>query len=77
MKENGSWTRAWKATAHVSGLPVSTIAGGLVGVALDRSLGGGWIFTTVFGLLGFSAGVWQLFRGLQKLSDDDPRNPPP
>jgi F0F1-type ATP synthase assembly protein I len=77
MKENGNWTRAWKATALVSGLPVSTIAGGLIGGALDRSLAGGWLFTTAFGLLGFAAGVWQLFRGLQKLSDDDSRDHPP
>ena len=77
MKGNGGWTRAWKATAYVSALPISTIAGGLLGTSLDRLFGDGWLFTAILGLLGFAAGVWQLFRGLQKLSDDDPRDHPP
>ena len=77
MQDTGGWTRAWKATAYVSGLPISTIAGGLLGAALDHLLGGGWVFTAILGLLGFAAGVMQLFRGLQKLSDDDSRDHPP
>ena len=74
MKENGNWTRAWKATAHVSALPVSTIAGGLIGVELDRSLASGWIFTTVFGLLGFGSNSnWHLGARLKALAICMPR----
>ncbi|MDP2317701.1 MAG: AtpZ/AtpI family protein [Pseudomonadota bacterium] len=78
MSETGGWKRAWKATAYVSSLPISTIAGGALGAALDHLLGGGWVFTAILGLLGFAAGVLQLFRGLKKLSDDDdPLDHPP
>lgn len=77
MSETGGWKRAWRATAYVSGLPISTIAGGLLGAALDRLLGGGWVLTAILGLLGFVAGVFQLFRGLRKLSDAPPFDHPP
>jgi F0F1-type ATP synthase assembly protein I len=77
MSETGGWTRAYKAVALVSALPISTIAGGLLGAFLDRATGGGWILTALLGLLGFSAGILQLFRGLQNPPDDDPRDHPP
>lgn len=77
MSETGGWTRAYKAVALVSALPISTIAGGLLGAVLDRLLGSGWFLTALFGLLGFSTGILQLFRGLQQPSDVDPRDHPP
>jgi F0F1-type ATP synthase assembly protein I len=77
MSDTGGWTRAYKAVALVSSLPISTIAGGLLGAGVDRLLGGGWIFTAIFGLFGFSAGILQLFRGLKEPSDADPRDHPP
>lgn len=77
MSGTGGWTRAYKAVALVSALPISTIAGGLLGAWLDRLVGGGWLFTAILGLLGFSAGILQLFRGLKQLQDDDPRDHPP
>ncbi len=77
MSETGGWTRAYQAMALVSALPISTIAGGLLGAWLDRLLGGGWILTATLGLLGFFAGILQLFRGLQQKPDDDSRDHPP
>ena len=77
VSEIGGWTRAYRAVAVITTLPVSTIVGGAVGAWIDRALGGGWLFTASLGLLGFAAGVFQLFRGLRKLSDDHPDDHPP
>lgn len=69
------WKRVGPAVALVSVLPFYTVGGGLIGAAVDRALDSGWA-VIVGALLGFTAGVWQLFRGLNKL-DDHPRDPPP
>ena len=67
MKETGGWTRAWRATAYVSGLPIFTIAGGLLGAVLDRWLETGPFLAATFGLLGFVAAVADLARGNKNL----------
>jgi hypothetical protein len=78
MSETGGWTRAYRAMALVSALPIATIGGGLVGAALDHLAGGeGRLLTVLFGFLGFSAGILQLFRGLQQPPDADSRDHPP
>lgn len=77
MSDTGGWTKAYQAVGLVSVLPVSTILGGVVGAWIDRALVSGWLFTGGLGLLGFAAGVFQLFRGLRKLSDDSPPDHPP
>lgn len=77
MSETGGWTRAYQAVGLVTALPLSTIVGGVVGAWIDRALDSGWLFTASLGLLGFAAGVFQLFRGLRKLSDDQPDDHPP
>ena len=77
MNGTGGWKRAYQAVALVSALPISTIAGGVLGALLDRATGGGWIFTALLGLLGFAAGILQLFRGLRNPPDDDPRDHSP
>jgi F0F1-type ATP synthase assembly protein I len=66
MDDSGGWKRAWRASALVSGLPVATLAGVLLGAGLDHVFGTGWLATSVFGALGFAAGVYQLFRGLKQ-----------
>lgn len=77
MTDPAFWRRVGPAVALVSGLPFYTLAGGLVGAGLDRVLGAGPWCAVLGALLGFSAGVWQLFRGLQQPTDDHPRDPPP
>lgn len=77
MSETGGWTRAYKAMALVTALPISTVLGGLLGAQLDKFFGSGVVCTVMLGLLGFSAGIYQLFRGLRRLSDDDSRDHPP
>ncbi len=52
--------------ALAAALPVTTLAGVLFGVGLDRAFGTGWFVTAVLGGLGFAAGVHQLFRGLKQ-----------
>jgi hypothetical protein len=77
MNETGGWTRAYKAMALVSAVPISTIVAGLLGAELDSLLGWRGPLTAGLGLLGFAAGIFQLFRGLKAANDDDPRHHPP
>lgn len=77
MSGNGGWARAFRAVAFVTAVPVSVGLAGAIGSLLDRGFGGGWWFTILAGLFGFGAGIYQLFRGLRQLRDDDTDHDPP
>ena len=55
-------------------LPASIAVGAGLGWLLDRFLGFFPVLTIVVGLLGFAAGVWQIWREMEVLSrrDDGP-----
>ena len=76
MSGKGGWTRAFKAVGFVTALPISVIFAGAIGLAVDRRFETGWWFTILFGLLGFTAGILHLTRGLRQLSDDDASDHP-
>lgn len=69
--------RAGAAIALASTLPFFTLGGLGAGLALDHAFGTGRWPALLGALLGFSAGVFQLFRGLNRLPDDHPPDPPP
>jgi F0F1-type ATP synthase assembly protein I len=80
MIDPDTWRRAGPTIAAVTALPFYTVAGGLLGAGLDRLLGTHGGIALIGALLGFAAGVYQLFRGLQKQQtppDDSPHDPPP
>lgn len=77
MTDPALWRRAGTAIALASALPFATVAGLLAGLALDRVLGLGRGLAVLGALLGFAAGVYQLFRGMSRLPDDQPPDPPP
>lgn len=71
------WRRAMTAGALVSSVPASTLGGALLGYGVDTLLGTGRWFTFLLLFAGFGVGVAQLFRGIAKLSDVQPPDPPP
>jgi F0F1-type ATP synthase assembly protein I len=81
MIDPESWKRAGPVIASVTSLPFFTVAGGLLGAGLDRILGTGSGGTVVGAFIGFAAGVYQIFRGMQQQQkpppDDHPHDPPP
>ncbi|MFZ5475495.1 MAG: AtpZ/AtpI family protein [Myxococcota bacterium] len=79
MIDPDSLRRAGSAIALASALPFFTIAAGALGAGLDRLLGTGSTCTVLGALIGFAAGVYQLFRGMQQQTppDDHPHDPPP
>lgn len=77
MTDPALWRRMGAVIALASSLPIFTIGGLVAGLALDDALGTGRWLAILGSLLGFAAGVYQLFRGLNRLPDDHPPDPPP
>ncbi len=64
------------AAALVTSIPAFTLGAAALGYGVDNLLGTGRLFTLLLLPVGFAAGVAQLLRGLARLPDDHPRNPP-
>ncbi len=64
------------AASFVGAVPGFALGGALVGVGVDRLLNSGRLFTLVLLFGGFAAGIAQLFRGLNRLSNDADAHPP-
>ena len=68
--------RAMAAGALVSSVPLTAVAGGLLGYGVDTLLGTGRWFTFLLLFVGFGVGIVQLFRGLAKLDHAEPPDAP-
>lgn len=67
--ERELWREALRATSLGWDLALPIFGGVLLGHALDRWLGGGYLFTLGFLMLGIGAGFYNVLRSIQRMDE--------